>query len=937
MNQNFCFYRLSFALIIVFQSFALYGQNSFSLSGEWKFRIDSTNIGEKQNYQTTSLNETVQLPGSMNLNGKGYEIGVNTKWTGSMWNKDWYNSDFYAPYRTKENLKIVFWLSPNKVYTSAAWYNKEIEIPQKWSDKAIVISLERCHWVSSIWLDGKKIGDRNSLSVPHKYTLIGIRPGKHKLSIQVDNSVKDINPGVDAHSISDNTQTNWNGVIGEMKMEAHPLILLSNVKIFPSAKNKQIRAEVKISNFSKQTISSQLLFGCNSLSLACKKNILYNILPGDTTIVVEIPISGSIKLWDEFSPNLYTLKTKLVSDIGTDLTATQFGFRELGTKGTQITINNRPVFFRGTLECCVFPKTGFPPTDYKAWEREFKIAKAHGLNHIRFHSWCPPKAAFDAADKLGVYLQVECDAWAEIGEGKPIDEYVIAESKRIVDEYGNHPSFCLFLYGNEPAGKHHTEYLTKFVQYWKNRDNRFYYTSGAGWPAIDLNDYHCLPAPRIQSWGAGNKSIINSATPSSNFDWSNKISKTIPTISHEIGQWCVYPNLKERSKYDGLLKAENFDIFEDRLRNSNLLQLADSFLLSSGKLQTLCYKADIEAALRTPDFGGFQLLGLTDFPGQGSAIVGVLDPFWDEKSYVSAKEFAQFCNQTVPLAILNKFIYTSGEELLADVKVAHFGLDSLNKPTVKWTIKQADGKVVYSQKLAINSIPTGTLTTIGQIKQKLEVTKPVQFRLEITVNNTYTNSWDIWVYPTVDLKQSDDILVCDKADKKMWDYLSAGGKVILTPKWGTMKNEGKDSVVVGFSSIFWNTLWTNGQAPHTLGLLCNPKHPALALFPTDYYSNYQWQDIVKYTNAIQLNKFDTNLQPIVRIIDDWFKARSIALAVELKVGNGKLMLVGSDLLLEADKRPGASQLLVSFKEYMKSSTFNPQIEVNKEVIQSLLK
>ncbi len=671
--------------------------------------------------------------------------------------------------------------------------------------------------------------------------------------------------------------------------------------------------------------------------MTCTKNTNYNILPGDTTLIFEIPISGNIKLWDEFSPNLYSLKTKLISDKGSDIASTQFGFREIGSKGTQITINDRPVFFRGTLDCCVFPKMGFPPTDYKAWEREFKIAKEHGLNHIRFHSWCPPKAAFDAADKLGIYLQVECDAWAEIGEGKAIDDYVYEESKRIVDEYGNHPSFCLFLYGNEPAGKHHTEYLTKFVQYWKNRDNRFYYTSAAGWPAIEVNDYHCLPAPRIQGWGAGNKSIINSATPSTSFDWTKKISKTIPTISHEIGQWCVYPNLNERSKYDGVLKAKNFDIFEDRLRNNNLLHLADSFLMSSGKLQALCYKADIEAALRTPNFGGFQLLSLTDFTGQGSAIVGVLDPFWNEKPYVSAKEFKQFCNQTVPLAVMDKLIYTSGEELIAEVKVAHFGQNPMKNPAIKCAIKQSDGKVIYNSQLSINSIPTGTLTSIGQIKQKLEVTKPVQCKLEISVNNEFSNSWDIWIYPPHDTKENDDILVCSKADQKMWDYLNAGGKVILTPKWGTMRNEGKDSVVVGFSSIFWNTLWTNGQAPHTLGLLCNPKHPALALFPTDYFSNFQWQDIVKYTNAIQLNKFDPNLQPIVRIIDDWFKARSLALAVELKVGNGKLILVGSDLLLDADKRPGASQLLLSFKEYMKSNKFQPQIEAERDVIELLFK
>ncbi len=334
-----------------------------------------------------------------------------------------------------------------------------------------------------------------------------------------------------------------------------------------------------------------------------------------------------------------------------------FGMREFKTKGTQFTINGRPLFLRGTLECAIFPKTGYPPTDTASWMRIYRIARAHGLNHLRFHSWCPPEAAFIAADHAGFYLHVECSSWANsgtsgstIGDGKPLDQYLYDESNRMIRAYGNHPSFCMMLYGNEPAGINQAKWLADFVTYWKNKDPRRLYSSGAGWPLLPETDFNSTPDPRIQGWGEGLNSIINAQPPKTDYDWTEKlVGSNKPTVSHEIGQWCVYPDFKEIEQYTGVLKARNFEIFQESLRQHGMEKLADSFLLASGKLQTLCYKADIEAALRTPGFAGFQLLDLHDFPGQGTALVGVLNPFWGCKGYVTPQEYSRFCNTTVPL------------------------------------------------------------------------------------------------------------------------------------------------------------------------------------------------------------------------------------------------------------------------------------------------
>ena len=924
-------------VLAVFLSTRMLAQTSVQvLDGLWNYRLDANDVGLEKKWYKTEFSETLQLPGSLNTNGVGDPVSVNTPWTGSMWNDSWYKSDFYKKYRSSENTKVVFWLTPDKYYVGKAWYQKKVTVSKAWKDKTVILNLERCHWETTLWVDGKKIGTQNSLAVPHRYELSGLKPGEHLLTLCVDNRMKDIQLGVDAHSVSDNTQSNWNGVIGEMLLTARPKAYIESVRIESLMDERKIRTTIRLQSVGKR-YSGKLTLQAKHTgdgSLLPKQTLSVHLQVGMNEMEFLYDMSADFRLWDEFQPNIYTLQMALETKAGNDVCEENFGLRQLGTKGTQITVNGRPVFFRGTLECCIFPKTGFPPTDEAEWKRIMEVCQAHGLNHIRFHSWCPPEAAFSVADKLGMYLYVECGAWAsDLGSGKPIDDYIYEESRRIVEEYGNHPSFCLMSYGNEPHGENHKEFLRRFVSYWKERDNRFLYTTAAGWPALAENDWHCLPAPRIQGWAQGLKSIINAKAPNTELDWKDRISGEQPTISHEIGQWCVYPDLKERKKYTGVLKAKNFDIFEDRLRENGLLHLADSFLLASGKLQTLCYKADIEAALRTKGFGGFQLLDLHDFPGQGSALVGVLNPFWESKGYVTPQEYSEFCNRVVPLARMPRLVYNSGDTLKVSVEVAQYGAENLTLP-VDWKLITSDGRLIKGGRFEQCNLPTGTLSHVGNLEIPLLVDKPQQCSLEVSTGG-YRNHWNIWVYPTVKVENG-DVMVASEWNEEVRTRLEEGGKVLLTARFGTLKNEGCDSVVVGFSSIFWNTLWTNGQAPHTLGILCNPEHAALKLFPTSFHSDYQWWDAMSHCNAIPLRKLG-NVTPVVRIIDDWFKARSLGMIVEVKIGKGSLMLCGVDLLTDTQKRPEATQMMNSLLDYMKSDLFNPTAVTTCAQVESLFR
>ncbi len=904
------------------------------LSGEWRFAIDSTDSGVRERWFARELDEFITLPGSMNTNGKGETVTVETPWTASVPNRAWYDSPEYADYRRSADTKVVFFLQPDKYYVGPAWYQKPIEVPEAWAGKVVRLRLERCHWQSSLWVDEREIGAANSLATPHEYLLEGLTPGTHRLSLRVDNRVLEIDPGVDAHSISDHTQSNWNGLVGTLEAEALPNVFIEQVKITPDPTSKTLQVALSLQNRSGSIQNATLTLGGRQLRATKSEATL---AAGENILEISVPWRGELKRWDEFSPNMYELTSTLSSEAGEHSLQTSFGVRTIGTQGTQITINDRPVFLRGTLECCIFPLTGYPATDEASWERIIRICKDHGLNHMRFHSWCPPEAAFRAGDRLGFYFQVECGAWAnDIGSGKGIDDYIRRESRRIVNAYANHPSFCLLSSGNEPHGPHMEQYMHEFVDYWRSQDRRFLTTTAAAWPIYAGSDYDNDFLPRIQLWDEQLRSVINAQPPRSNFNWSDRISTEKPTVSHEIGQWCVYPDLKERARYTGAFKARNFDIFEDRLRASDLLHLADSFLLASGKLQALCYKADIEAALRTPGFGGFQLLDLHDFPGQGTALVGVLNPFWEEKGYITAGEFRAFCNEVVPLLVTDRFVYHSGDTLRGRIEVAQFSPKDFSENRLSWQLQNKEGSRVAGGEWNVEKLPTGALSPAGELELPLQTDTPQQYRLSLELNGKYENAWNIWVYPRAEAAAPEGVRVARRFGPEEEAYLAQGGSLLLVAQRGSLRNEGADSVCVGFSSIFWNTLWTLNQAPHTLGILCDPGHPALSLFPTAYHSDYQWWDALSDCDALPLHKLG-NPQPVVRLIDDWFKGRSLGLVAEVRVGPGKLLLCGADLLADPENRPAAGQLHQSLLHYAASDDFRPRTACTPEQIRALFR
>jgi len=784
---------------------------SLDLAGSWDFAL-----GEKPDFK-----HRINLPGSLQNQGFGNDVSMDTPWTGLIVDRSWFIDDRYAHYRKPDHLKIPFWLQPDKHYIGKAWFRRKIKIPLQWTNKRITLVLERAHIQTRVFLDGKEMGSCNRLATPHRYDLgCHVTAGEHELSIEVDNHLSP-DVGHNASSVSDHSQTNWNGIIGKMQLRATPLVWLDNIQIFPNLSQKNARLQITIGNTSGQSGKDVILVDNQSYEIA------WEIEGG--VIDIMIPLEEKMELWDEFQPTLHTL----VIRFGEEEHKVTFGLREISLKEDRWFLNGRPLFLRGTLECCVFPHTGYPSLDQETWNHILGTVKSYGFNHVRFHSWCPPEAAFLAADALGLYLQIECSAWPNspttgLGMNLPIDDWLYQEAEAIIRAYGNHPSFLLMALGNEPgtSADKYTPYLKRWVHHWKQKDPRRFHTSTGGWLALPENDYHNIPEPRIQHWNEGLKSRINSQPPATTADYCRHtdpsqrmtieefqrtfsdgnraaITSPRPIVSHEVGQWCAYPDFSEIPKYTGLLKARNFEIFKESLESHHMGDQANDFLQASGKLQILCYKEDIESLLRTRGLGGFQILQANDFQGQGTALVGWLNAFWESKGYVTPKEFCRFHSPTVILARMPQLVYTQKDIFEADLEIAHFGPAPLKNARPYWKLIDTCGSVHVHGKCPTRDIPLGNGISLGHIRVPLEgLPTPEAYSLVAGLEETdFENDWNIWIYPQEEALPLPEEICMVRSEDALWEKSRRFKKLLYVPDLP----QRKDEVALGFSSIFWNT------------------------------------------------------------------------------------------------------------------------------------
>ena len=792
-------------------------------------------------------------------------------------------------------------------YKGAARYSRTINIPKDWKKKPVELFLERTRptWV---YVDGELVDSCNFVSTPQRYLLPKkVKPGKHLLEIVVDNGrgVPDQVYG-SSHAYTEDTQTNWNGIIGRIELQ---LVSSTDCK-------------------STETLAGAI----SSRSVAS----LAGALPSRSVA------SPSALQMPDFAKNFHI-------------------------EGAHFYANGHQIFLRGKHDAAVWPLTGHVEMSVEGWMKYLGTCKEYGINHVRFHSWCPPEAAFVAADSLGIYLQPELPFWGSFDKK---DERLMAflhqEGENILREYGHHPSFRMMALGNELWGD--IDKMKEFVDDFRKIAPDKYYTFGSnyylGYQGIKEGmNYFTTCRIGGEGWGKYNThtrgsfsfadaydgGMINHFHPNFTMNFDEACDKAgIPIISHETGQFQTYPDYREIKKYTGVLHPYNFEVFRRRLAAAGMLSQADDFHKASGLWSVKLYKADIEMDLRTRNMAGFQLLDIQDYPGQGSAFVGILDAFMESKGITTPEEWRQWCSPVVPLLEMKKFCFEDGEKIQAKVTVANYGGSSLYGKKLKWKIGDAEGV------MNIFTYDEG-LIDVGVLDEEISADKPTKLNVSLNIEETEArNSYDFWVYPKKALEKK-GVIIAKDLNQKVVKVLEHGGKVLWMPTASSHFVAADDTLsqadnatpyTVGglFQTDYWNyrmfkTICENNKkkvSPGTLGILTNPEHPIFKGFPTEMHTNWQWFPVIKESHPLVLDNFSKDYRPIIQVIDNIERNHKLGLVMEWKVGAGKLLVCMSDLE-KAAKYPEGKAFYQSVIDYMRSVDFNPQVEMTASDLLKTLK
>ena len=892
---------------------ATLANETLDLSGRWVVKLDPESQGEKKHWHRGFSGTAIEMPGICTEAGLGQPFDVELD----------------------QGANAFLHLYQRRSYIGAAWYQRDFELPESFHNREALLKFERVLWKSKVWINGGLVGTDSSLSTAHQFSTGGLlRVGKNRIVVCVDNR-EQVPMGKLSHAYTEQTQTIWNGLLGSMQIEAMPAIAVQYMKVDPEPGDGVINVAIDVNNRTYAPVSVVAKIAFRRLgedATESQVELELEIPAGRKTVDVELP-AENLKLWSEFSPNLY----EVFCELGEQRVGITTGFRTLKVEQSKILINGQHSFMRGTLDCCIFPKTGYPPLDVDAWLKRFKVAKSYGLNHIRFHSWCPPEAAFTAADRLGLCLQIELPNWtAEMGQNEQVNQFLGEEGERIFRSYAHHPSFMFFSLGNELKGDFEfmDQLLSSFQSMAKHvlmTSTSFSFSNRGSEPGA--HDQFFITQRTASGWVRG-QGFFNQNQPETQSDFQSGVfSVSRPLISHEIGQYSIYPSLDEIEKYDGNLRSSALESIRADLGSKNRLADARLATENSGKLALTLYKEEIERAIRTPGQDGFQLLSLTDFSGQSTATVGILDAFWDSKGLIEPKEFRNFCSPTVPLLRIGKRCYRSSETLKARVEVGHFGQRPMKDTDWQVIIKRQD-ETLFRENMNSVDVAIGNATEIGEFEFSLnQILHPCRLTVSVVCSRSIIeNHWSVWIFPDAD-QPIGDVKVFNNRSPEMLAVLKRGGSVLFLPERDSIRQpiDGR------FVPVFWSPLHFPDQSP-THGTIIEKDHPVFHNFPTDSHTDWQWWELLAKSTSVDMSAVTSGQSPpIMRFIDKFNRNALPAILWEAKIGKGKLFVCTLDIETELHQKPVAKALRNSILAYMNGNAFDPAGELTESQLETLFK
>ena len=924
----------------------------------------------------------MHLPGTLDESGIGHrDAGTN------QWHPDAALGN--AAEEVDKDAPIATRFTRRHTYEGEARISRKVTVPDYGTDRLFVLA-ERARALR-LAVDGEEceVFRQGTLSTPYIFELTGVTPGEHELTFFSDNSY----PGMPKDAIcyssaaTDETQTNWNGILGNLCMYTRPKNFIESVRIYPKKLKRSggyvADVCVELAPGAKETLKdakiilrSEALAETEEFGKTQKSAEIFTHL-GDALTKIEaagpenrktveiwfrdLPLRENVKLWDEEEGNLYemaaTLDSGTAAEHGVNSSVeyrTRFGIRIFGDNGSgRFALNGRTIFLRSEANCAEYPETGHPPMTVSEWKEILQKYRSYGINCVRFHSHCEPEAAFTAADELGMLLQPELSNW------NPKDAFATEESIRyyrteltaILKTYANHPSFVMLTLGNElqarGEGRDRMLDLVRTAKQldptrlYANGSNTFYGEEGCD-PESDFYTSQSCKDVVIRGTFSGMRGYINENYPSADHTYDAAMAEirksyTKPVFSFEVGQFEVLPDFEELESFQGISDPVNLKLIRKRVEERGLLPVWKKYVEATGELSRLAYREEIEAAMRTRELSGISLLGLQDFPGQGTALVGMMNSHMEPKPYPFARpeRFREFFRESRIFVKMPRYTYEEGEHLTAEVEVANFGKESIRGELV-WTLGYRDcavntgrGELRCDRADRQKNCPPGTYTSLGRLDIPLEV-KGVSAALILTVSiGGCTSTYPVWVYQKTSPECPKNVYETRVFDEQTRAVLQNGGRVYLSPD--ADRESLPNSIKTQFTTDFWS-VGTFAEQEGGMGQLIDTEHPIFRNFPTDFHTDWQWW-IVAGKRAVILPR---SMKSVITEMDSYAFLRPMTQLIEFNCLNGKVLLSTMELH-KSLQYPEARALQAAIYEYLSGEEFRPAEELTVEELRTMVR
>ena len=911
------------------------------------------------------------LPGTLDTNQIGYEDKLKGKL---------HQDENYVENKALSAATVIATrLTRNHTYEGKAVFSYVFskEIPE---GRRLFLRAQRAR-VLELNIDGKRVDALSgTLSTPYVFEVTGVLNKGSEIELVSDNSYEGLPHDniIYSSAATDETQTNWNGVIGEFGIDIKEKTFIRSVLVYPRSGAEEPGGtthqagdktrwtfDVVIVIDSEDGFDGKLSLSFKELSLT--KEIDVGCRNGETNIKTSLEANVPKELlWDEAEGRLIHLKAQLVSGRGAELESaatgqqdsninsldeyeTSFGIRSFEDTDGHFCLNGRRIFLRSETSCAVYPETGHPPMDVDSWKEIIKTYMGYGVNCLRFHSHCPPEAAFTAADELGMLMQPELSHWnpRDAFSDQKAVAYYEKELLEILNTYTNHPSFVMLAFGNELQAREDGMavanrllelcHKTDATRLYAFSSNPFYGEKGpdAGSDFYTASWYKEKP---MRATFDGMRGYLNNEYPDARHSYDDTVlairqEYKKPIFSFEVGQYEVLPDFKEIEDFHGVTSPKNLELIKENVKKKGLLDTWEKEVEATGELALLSYREEVEAALRTPGYSGISLLGLQDFPGQGTALVGMLNSHLKPKPYSFAdpERFKSFFKEVLPLVYLEKYCYTDSEVLSASVRLSNF---SKKDVTGRLKVSLMDGETSLFTKDSFPEITAtqGGLTVIGEIRLNLSgfnFKRNSVLTLKVSFAG-YENSYWIYIFTADSLKpkKPSELYECRTLDERAKEILQEGGCVFLAP------DSTKESLPYSIRSTFTTDFWSVGtfsSQEGSMGLLIDNEHPLFKDYPTSFYAGYQWF-VQSSQRALIL---PDGIKSIVTVMDSYAYLRNMGMLMEFNCEKGKV-LVSTMGLHELKKYPECRALLTSIYKYMDSEDFTPDQNISLEELGCLV-